>query len=473
MEEESRRLLLDTVGCALGAINTPSGRIALQHVESLGGSPNATVLGLDSKTSATNAAYANARLANVLDADDTFPTSTHFGNATVFSALALNEQFDGSDHDLLTAIAVGFDVGARIGSWMGAPFQVRDGEVVGWNELGGPPATVTWAAVGAAASSARLDSVQANHAFGLAGANSPQPTIRKWAEAPIQPMYKYADAGWCADTGVSAALLARLGSTGFLDILDGDNAFWRFYGSPTHEDDLLINGLGSDWQILNTTYKPWPCCRWIHHPLTAFSRLIDEHGLKAEEIESIVVRANPLALSEIFRSQQPADPLTAEFSHAHAMASMAYGIPSGPRWYEQEAMTAPHMVSFRERVTVEPEPSSANIAKWMGGGQWRGIPGGVEVVARGTRFVATADNALGDPWSESTLLSNEALVQKFLGMCGLDESQEEVSPRLAAHATECAEAILAADSAVGLSSWVADVANLSRSLRRTLIDAHA
>lgn len=467
---ESKRLLLDTVGCALGAINTPSGRIALQHVESLGGGPNATVLGLGSKTSATNAAYANARLANVLDADDTFPTSTHFGNATVFSALALTEQFGGSDRDLLTAIAVGFDVGARIGSWMGAPFKVRDGEVVGWNKLGGPPATVTWAAVGAAASAARLDSGQANHAFGLAGANSPQPTIRKWAEAPIQPMYKYADAGWCADIGVSATLLAKLGSTGFLDILDGENAFWRFYGSPTHEDDLLIKGLGTDWQILNTTYKLWPCCRWIHHPLTAFSRLIEEHGLKPEEIESVVVRANPLALSEIFRSQQPSDSLTAEFSHAHAIAAMAYGVPSGPRWYEQEAMTAPHMVAFRGKVTVEPEPSSSNIAKWMGGGQWRGIPGGVEVFARGTRFAATADNALGDPWSDSTLLSNETLVQKFLTMCGVGEDEGEALAGLASQAEACAEAVLTADSAVGLSSWVAEVADLSRALRRTLVD---
>jgi 2-methylcitrate dehydratase PrpD len=286
-------------------------------------------------------------------------------------------------------------------------------------------------------------------------------------------MYKYADAGWCADIGVSATLLCKLGSTGFLDILDGENAFWRFYGSPTHEDDFLVSGLGSDWQILNTTYKLWPCCRWIHHPLTAFSRLIEEHGLKPEEIERIVVRANPLALSEIFRAQQPADPLTAEFSHAHAMAAMAYGIPSGPRWYEQEAMTAPHMVAFRGKVIVEPEPSSSNIAKWMGGGQWRGIPGGVEVFARGTRFAATADNALGDPWSDSTLLSNETLVQKFLGMCGVGDGEAAASSGLAAQAEECAEAILAADSPAGLSPWVSDVADLSRALRRTLIGVHS
>src|ERR1700745_4295964 len=77
---EAKRLLLDTIGCALGAIDTTSGKIALEYVSMVGGTPHATVVGSDRRSSATAAAYANARLANVLDADDTFPTSTHFGN---------------------------------------------------------------------------------------------------------------------------------------------------------------------------------------------------------------------------------------------------------------------------------------------------------------------------------------------------------------------------------------------------------
>ncbi|WP_031364773.1 MmgE/PrpD family protein [Caballeronia sordidicola] len=418
---ECRRLLLDTIGCALGAIRTESGRIALEYVGALGGNPDATVLGAPQRSSVTAAAYANARLANVLDADDTFPTSTHFGNATVFSALALAELDARSGRDLLTAIAVGFDVGARIGSWMGAPMQIKDGKVIGWNELGGPAATITWAAIGASTSIAGLDTDQANHAFGIGGSNSPQPTLRKWAESVEQPMYKYADAGWCAEIGVSSALLARLGSTGFKDILDGENAFWKFYGSPGHDDQALMAGLGTDWQILNTTYKPWPCCRWIHHPLTAFTQLLARHELRPEEIERVVVRANPFALTSIFREQHPGDPLSAEFSHAHAMAVVAYDVPAGPRWYERQTMNDERIKAFRERVTVMPEPTSSNIAEWMTGGQWRGVPGGVDIHARGQVFSATADYSLGDPWTASTLFSDEQITSKFKVMVGLDE----------------------------------------------------
>jgi 2-methylcitrate dehydratase PrpD len=417
---ETKRLLLDTIGCALGAVDTPSGKIALDYVDVLGGAPHASVVGAARRSSATAAAYANARLANVLDADDTFPTSTHFGNATVFSALALAELDERNGRDLLGAIAVGFDVGARIGSWMGAPMQIENGKVIGWNELGGPAATIAWAAIGASANIARLDGGQANHAFGIGASNSPQPTLRKWAESVEQPMYKYADAGWCAEIGVSSALLARLGSTGFKDILDGENAFWKFYGSPGHDDHALLAGLGQDWQILNTTYKPWPCCRWIHHPLTAFAQLLDRHALRPDDITRVVVRANPFALTPIFREQQPRDLLSAEFSHAHALAALAHAVPPGPRWYDATTMNDPRIAAFRERVTVTAEPSSSNIAEWMTGGQWRGVPGGVDIHARGTVFSATADNATGDPWTDATRLTDTQIRSKFGVMVGLD-----------------------------------------------------
>lgn len=420
---ECGRLLLDTVGCALGAVSTESGRIALAYADRLGGRPVATVIGRPTRSSSINAAYANSRLANVLDADETFPTSAHFGNATTFSALALAEELDRSGAELVTALAVGFDVGARVGSWMGAPFQVRDGQVVGWNELGGPPASVTWAAIGAAANIAGLTGEQAQHAFGIGGANCPQPTIRKWAGSDVQPMYKYADAGWCASVGVNAAILAGLGSTGFLGILDGDDGFWKLYGSPTHDDDVLLRGLGRDWQILNTTYKPWPCCRWIHHPLTALTRLMGEHDLRPEEIEHVVVRANPLALTPIFCDQQPPDALTAEFSHAHGIAMAAFGVPAGPDWYSDAALNDDRYRALRAKVSVEPEPRSQNIAEWMGGGQWRGVPGGVDVDARGTTFAATADYALGDPWTSDTRLPTSRLAEKFATMVRASRAQ--------------------------------------------------
>ena len=428
---EAKRLLIDTIGCAIAALETESGKIAVNFAALQGGPPQATALGLEERISATAAAYVNARLANVLDIDDTFPTAAHFGNSTVFGALALAEHFDRDGKDLITAIAVGFEVGARIGSWMGPPFKVENGKVVYWNELGGPAASVVWAAVGASASISKLTPSQTNHAFGYAGACSPQPTVRKWAESPIQSMYKYADAGWCAQLGVSSALLVSLGSTAFTDILDGPNAFWKTYGSPSHDDEVLLKGLGSDWQILNTTYKPWPCCRWIHYPLTVFTRLLNKHSLKADEVEHVTVRANPFATTRIFAEQSPTEPITAEFSFPHAFAAAAYKRPPGPQWYDECFMNAPYVQAFRKKISLQGEPTASNLADFMEGGQWRGMPGGVDIKARDTVFSGTSSYAYGDPWTPETLFTDDALLEKFYGLVGSsDVSQKTVEALL-------------------------------------------
>ncbi len=459
---ETARLLLDTIGCALGAIHTPSGRVALDYARIVGGAPVASVLG-GARSSALVAAYVNARLANVLDADDTFPTATHFGNAGVFSALALCEMFERSGRDLAASIAIGFEVAARIGSWMGAPIQVRDGKVVGFNEVAGPAAAVTWSAVGAAVAAARLDAEQTHHAFGIAGANSPLPTMHKFIEQAEISMYKYADAGWCAQIGVSAALQARLGSTGMANILDGPNGFWRLYGSPTHDDAALVDGLGADWQILNTTYKAWPCCRFIHYPMTAFAALKAAHKLKPEEINRVVVRASPFALSAIFMDKQPTNPLSAEFSHAHALAVQAFDIPPGPLWLQQETLSDATIAAFREKVEARLEPSCANMADYIEGGQWRRIPGGVDVHARGQVFSATTEMARGDPWSDESRMSDADLKAKFRDMIGLHALEGADAQKANALAADVMSAALEI-SAIKLAQLTAPLAELAAML---------
>mgnify|MGYP001575323815 CR=1 FL=1 len=422
---EAKRLLLDTIGCAIGGVHTGSGGIALKHVRNLGGAPVATVVGTGERTSTVNAAYANARIANVLDADDTFPTGSHFGSTTVFSALALAEQQGRTGRDLITAVAVGFDVGARMGSSMGPPILIENGKVTGYAKLYGTSATMTWAAVGAAASIARIGTDRTTHAFGIAGANTPLPAHAKWSASVSLPMHKYSDAGWCAQTGVSATLLAELGSTGYADILDGDPAFWRFFGAASCDIDALGKNLGTHWNILNTTYKPWPSCRWTQYPLTAFLKLKQELGLAPGEIDRIVVKANPFAQSARFKQQQPDNEISAEFSHAHALAMAAHDVPAGPKWYDDAALKSPQYQAFRSRVTVDLEPRAANLAQWMEGGQFRRIPGGVEVHARGKVHAASVDMAYGDPWSKETLFSDLALQQKFIGMVASTGSPEK------------------------------------------------
>ena len=148
-------------------------------------------------------------------------------------------------------------------------------------------------------------------------------------------------------------------------------------------------------------------------------KLKQDLGLKPDDIDRIVVKANPFAQSARFKQQQPDNQISAEFSHAHALAMAAFDVPAGPLWYAEEALKSPRYQAFRSRVTVELEPRAANLAEWMEDGQFRRIPGGVEVHAGGKVHAASVDMATGDPWSEETRFTDQALRQKFIGMvCG-------------------------------------------------------
>jgi 2-methylcitrate dehydratase PrpD len=429
---EAKRLLLDTIGCAVGALPTPSGAVALDYARLQGAGTQSTVLGLDARATAGVAAWANTRLANILDADDTFPTSSHFGNSTVFTALALAEQFGCSGQELLAAIAVGFDVGARIGNWLGWPVIVHEGEIDGWNPLAGPAATVTWAALGASASIIGLTTDQTIEAFGIGGANTPMPAMNKFGAMSTVPMHKYTDAGWCAAVGVNSALLASLGSTGLEAILDGDYGFWRFYGSLGHDDARLLQGLRRDWELLNTSYKPWPSCRFIHQSLTAFDRLRTDERLSPHEIDRIVVRTMPFAYQAKFLNAHPDDELSAEFSYAHSFAAVAHDIPVGAGWFSADAMGSEAMRAFRDRVHVEVDPDATRaIVAAMDGPQFRDLPASVQVHARGRVFEAASARAKGDPWWPDTAMSDDELRAKFTSMVrGADERTHAESDAL-------------------------------------------
>ena len=108
-------------------------------------------------------------------------------------------------------------------------------------------------------------------------------------------------------------------------------------------------------------------------------------------------------------------------------------------------MNDPRIAAFRERVTVIAEPSSSNIAEWMTGGQWRGVPGGVDIHARGQVFSATADHAIGDPWTAATLYTDEQIERKFKVMAGLD-ARGEGSPALADAAQAVIDAVTTLDA---------------------------
>ena len=412
IQHEGKRLILDTLGCLDAGARSELGGLCRSLAELFGGEGTATVAGAGDGRSLLGAAYANGRMANCMDFDETFPLGVHFGVGAVTAALAVGETEGLNGSQVLLAAIAGYELGARVAMAVGPMAKVGDDGAVDYADVWGVAAPVVMAAVGAAAKGLGLDAETTAQAYGIAGSNAPLPAGHKWATSVHLPDSKYCDAGWCTVTGVFAALSAARNATGFTTILDGDRGLARMCGAAAGDPAALTRGLGEKWLLADITYKPWPCCRFTHYPLTAFSRLIESHGLQADEVEQVIVRTGPLAASERFTNPRPLGFVDRQYSYPHLMAMAALAVPPG-EWLDVRWADDPRVGTFKSRVRVERHARGDDVWRLMEGGQFRGMPGGVSVRARGRVLEADTDYALGDPWTPETLFDDARLFGKF------------------------------------------------------------
>ncbi|HEX4344413.1 MAG TPA: MmgE/PrpD family protein [Solirubrobacteraceae bacterium] len=452
---EAKRLVLDTLGCALGGRQSPLGEIAVRYAGLTGSAPaEATVVG-SSPASAFAAATANGRMAGALDADDTFASAgqtSHHGGSAVMASLALAEQQGSSGKALLAAVAAGYEIGARFGVSVPAREVAPTAERSGKWRVGGGPAGVLAASL-AASHILGLDATAAVNALGIAGAHIDMPPL-KWFEADVAPMVKSLDVGWNSGTGVASAQLAALGMTGHANILDGETGLWNALGYAAFDYETLTRDLGERWYMLDGSFKRWPCQYWVQPALSAFWKILDEHGLQADEITAVTLRTNTRSGAPRFRQKQPEGFVTCQFNLPHPAAMLALRVPPGPRWFDDEALGGADVRAFREKVEVEIDPEALRAGEWIVDGMIQKIPGSAVVHARGTTFEQRADAPFGAPWFDETRLDDDALRRKVRDMA---------APLIARDGSAAARVDRFCDAALALEE-LEDVRELTRLL---------
>lgn len=417
VRHEAKRLLLDTLGCGLAALTSEIAPVIQRSADCFGGPDVATMLGASAPQGLFRAIYANARLANALDFDETFPVGAHFGAGAALTALAFAEAGGLGGRELLTAIVAGYELGGRVASYIGPVARIVDGAVAGFPDIWGVAAPAVMAAAAASARARSLGPETFRQAIGIAGANSPLPVGAKWSSAEDLPNCKYCDAGWCAVTGAFATVAAAGGTTGFQTILDGPDGLAHMYGIAEPDEAILVEGVGQDWMLTQITYKPWPTCRFTHYPLTALQHLLSERGIHAGEVEEVVIETNPLSNSKRFTNPHPRTFASRQFSYPHMVAMLIRGIEPGPQWMESDKDLDPEFRALRSKVTVRLHPRARRINIAAPFNHIREMPGGVHVRTTRGEFYAETPYAAGDPWDVSTRWSDEQLIRKFMTSC--------------------------------------------------------
>jgi len=270
--------ILDTLGVALAVSAQGYGQRIRAGSLALGGQGHAHILGFAGTTSAPAAALANGAMASGLSFDDTHNATIVHVTASLLSAcLALGEELDAAGEAFLAAIVAGSELACRIG--LAAPLQFHKR---GWHPTG------IFGAVGATYAACRLlqlDAGKTAQAAGIVGsfAAGIGAGMREGAESPNL------HAGWAAQAGITAALLARAGHTGPLQVFESPSGLFAAHvQEPGYKFDFAaaLDGLGKRWECQAISLKPYPCAHVLHSFVDAILALRAE-GLCASDVARI------------------------------------------------------------------------------------------------------------------------------------------------------------------------------------------
>jgi len=433
--EETKRILLDSIGCAFAATDTPKGRIGMEIAGMIGGAGEATILGADARASVFGAAFANGELINALDFDSILPPG-HVSPYVIPGALALAEVGRAPGRELVVAIAVAHEISNRIGKAMDYLRDMREGRMA-TPTVYGYSSTI----FGAAAAAMRvkgLDAGRMAHGLGIAGCIAPINSHMAWVRHTPSTTIKYTVAGVLAQSALTAAAMGELGHRGDLAVLnDAEYGFPAMIGTKRWESGRITEELGRSWGFAReSSLKPYPHCRVLHSVFDAMIELLETNHILAAEIERIEAWGEAFVDLPIWQNERIEDVVDAQFSLKHGIALAAQRVKPGKAWQDPKLVFSPEVIGMMGKVHHHPHPEY--LSRLAADPASR--PARVKICARGKVFVAERLYPKGSPSPDATSrMTNDEVIAKFL------HNAEGV---LASHAAEAAvEAVLTLEKA--------------------------
>jgi 2-methylcitrate dehydratase PrpD len=348
----AKAVILDGLGCGLFATNIRWTQIlakVIHRLEPKGG--QASIWGRGETASPTSAALLNGTMVQGYELDDANPATIHSCAIVLPAALAAAEYVGVekvSGERLLTAIIAGFEVGPRVGLCMNGNRLM----VNGWHA---PGVFAPFPAAVAAGIVLGLTKDQIFEALGIAG-----PQAAGLMAAQFGSMVKRMLCARGAQSGLYAALLAAEGFTGIEDIFEQPyGGFCSTFTQSNNQFDLraLTDGLGSRWETMRIAIKRHACVGTNLSTMDAIEELVAETGLKAADVDQIVVAVTQAAVSHSGWSPYVPSGLTA--AQMHLGFCVAMKLIEGEVFVEQmteQNVARPDLVDLANRVTVVHSP---------------------------------------------------------------------------------------------------------------------
>ncbi len=272
----AERVVLDSIACGLGALDSPPARATRAWAAMMEGKPGARILGTNERSSVVGAALANCTLIRHHDMNDCdWSKDPAHPSDNIGGCLAVADAARAPVEDFIKAVLVAYEIQMRTTEFAKVSFFKQ----TGWDHT----TFVTLASAAATGVLLRLDHQRLAHALAIAAS---YPTLGALRVGQIS-MMKAASAGLAASRGIEAGYLAAHGVTGPLEVFEGKRGLAALVIGECDWDLLAAPITG--WRLPRTCLKQYPAAYIIHSAIDATLALRREYGLQPQQAKEVVV----------------------------------------------------------------------------------------------------------------------------------------------------------------------------------------
>jgi 2-methylcitrate dehydratase len=345
--KEAKRFLLDSVGCALAALDHEDMQQAYQYVKELGGNEQATIIGHGTKTNMANAALMNALLIRAMDYNDIYwKKDPSHPSDIIPAALSTGEYRDASGQDVLVGIVIAYELEMRL--CLAADPGVRE---VGWHHA----SLTQFVSPLVAGRMLGLTEDQLVAATGISG--SSHFTLGGVVAGHLTNMKNTADP-MATEAGVRAAMLAQTGYSGPVEVFEGKEGTFEVVSNVKWDPEKILGGLGETFLITQCGYKAFPTEALTHQPITATLELMAKEKIDPHAVTEVLVKTTTRG-ADILSDPSKYRPTTKETADHSLPYCIAVAVAKGnvlPSDFEEEALKDPFVWELLPKIKVVADP---------------------------------------------------------------------------------------------------------------------
>ncbi|MGO3183225.1 MAG: MmgE/PrpD family protein [Aequorivita sp.] len=274
--------LLDSLGCAIGALKGEPVKMVKEQLDDFGGNPLSTLIG-GGKNAPDRAAFYNSTLVRYLDFNDSYlaKNETCHPSDNIGSVLAAAEYADKNGEEFLTALAIAYQVQCRLSDEAPVRDKGFDHTVQG-----------AYGAAAGAAYALGLDKDKTANAIAIAATAYNALRVSRTGNLSHWKGLAFPSTGW---TSTHSAFLAMRGITGPEEVFEGNKGF-----KETISGDFTLDWEKEDLErVTKTIIKKFNAEIHSQATLEGLQDLLKEHQFDPAEIESIVLNTFDVAYNII------------------------------------------------------------------------------------------------------------------------------------------------------------------------------